>query len=314
VSEAVVTAILSSAVLLSVPVIWAALGEAISEQAGTLNIGIEGVMLFGAFTAAIGIRTTGSLLVGLALALPTGLVLGALLSYLYVYRATDQILTGIMLNILALGLTTVIYDSAFTGIGGETTFGNLAIPGLSRIPVVGPAFFDQNVLVYAAGAFSLVVFFLLRRTWFGLNLRVIGERPGVGERAGLDVRLLRTCALLVSCCFVAVGGASLVLMITGDFGINMTAGQGYVALAVVIFARWNPIVILGAAFVFGLANAVQLQAQSLSFGGALPHDIWSLLPYVVVVVAVALGGRGVRYPAACGVPYRPRTSARPHTA
>jgi simple sugar transport system permease protein len=305
VSEEQHVAILASAVLVTVPIIWAAFGEAITEVGGVLNIGIEGVMLAGALAAAAGIQITGSLWFGLAFALPVGLCSGLLVGWLYVYRGIDQILGGIMINIFALGLTSVLYEKYFTGLGDARTFEEIQIPLLHRIPVVGPSFFDQNWMVYATGVVAVATFLLLRRTWFGLHLKAAGERPHTVESAGVDVRLLRLTAVSAGCVLVAIGGASIVLMQTGGFGVNITSGRGYIALAVVILARWNPLWIVAAGLLFGVCDAIQLQAQSLDFGSALPQEIWSMLPYVVTIVAVVVGGKGARYPASCGVPYRP---------
>ena len=308
-NEAQLVAILSSAVLVTVPIMWAAFGEAITEVGGVLNIGIEGVMLFGALGAAAGVRLTGSLLVGLAFAIPVGLIAGLLVSYLFVFRGIDQILGGIMINIFALGMTSVLYQKYLTGLGDAKTFTELAIPLLRKIPVIGPSFFNQNWLVYATGVTAVATFILLRRTWFGLHLKAAGERPHTVESAGIDVQRLRLVAVSLGCVLVSIGGASIVLMQTGGFAVNITSGKGFIALAVVILARWNPLAIVAAAMLFGVSDAIQLQAQSLEFGKVLPHDIWSLLPYVVAIIAVVLGGKGARYPAACGVPFRPGRAA-----
>ena len=303
-NEAIATAILSSGMLLAVPILWAALGEAVTEQAGVINVGIEAVMLVGAFAAGIGVRWTEDLTLSLLLAIVAGMLAGLLLSLLYVRRGTDQIVTGILLSTLALGLTTVLDDRYLKGISTAAgVFSSLAIPGLSEVPVIGPAFFDQNALVYAAVLVAPVIFYVLRGTWFGLYVRAVGERPSAGELAGLDVELLRTAALVLGSALVAIGGATIVLTQSGDFTVGITGGQGFIALAVVILARWNPLLIIGGAALFGISTAFQFQAQALGWTDTVPEEFWSILPYVVTIGAV-LVGRSARYPASVGIPYR----------
>jgi ABC-type uncharacterized transport system permease subunit len=301
-STAILVTILASGITLMVPILWAALGEAIGEQAGVLNIGIEGVMLVGAFGAAAGLHFTNSLLVGFLATLPVGILVGLVLAYLYVGRGADQIVTGILFNLLALGVTTTFYERYLTGAGVVKTVPALAIPGLSAIPVLGPVLFRQNVFAYAALLMAPVISYLLRRTWFGLYVRTLGERPLVGEAAGLNVTRLRWVAVVMACLLASIGGGALVLTQTGNFTVDMTQGQGFIALAVVILCRWNPIAIIGGAALFGIANAVQFQFQAVSSLHQIPKDVWLVLPYVLTIVAVA-SAKSSRYPAACGIPY-----------
>jgi simple sugar transport system permease protein len=291
-----------------IPVLWASLGETIGEEAGVLNIGVEGVMLSGAFAAALGLQLSHDLAVSALMAVPAGLLVGCILAYLYVSRGTDQIVTGLLFNLLALGTTSVLYEKYLTGAGQILTFSPVPIPGLSQIPTIGPAFFNQTILSYAAFLAAGVVFYLLRHTWFGLYLRIVGERPDAGEAAGLDVRALRWGAVVVGCTLAAFGGASLVLVQTGGFVANITSGQGFIALAVVILCRWNPLWIIAGASLFGLADALQFQLQTVSSLSGVPHDLWLAVPYVVTIVAVS-SAKGSRYPGAVGVPYQGREAA-----
>ena len=303
-----ITTVLTSAVTLMIPVLWASLGETIGEEAGVLNIGVEGVMLSGAFAAALGLHFTQDLAVSALMAIPAGLLVGCILSYLYVSRGTDQIVTGLLFNLLALGTTSALYEKYLTGAGQILTFNQVEIPVVSRIPIIGSAFFNQTIPSYAAFLTAGVVFYLLRYTWFGLYLRIVGERPDAGEAAGLDVRALRWGAVVVGCTLAAFGGASLVLIQTGGFVANITSGQGFIALAVVILCRWNPLWIIAGAGLFGLADALQFQLQSVSSLSGVPHDLWLAVPYIVTIVAVS-SAKGSRYPAAVGVPYRGREAA-----
>jgi general nucleoside transport system permease protein len=292
-------------VTLLAPILWAALGEIIVEQSGVINIGIEGVMLISAMASAIGYRYTGNLYVGLPTAIGAGLVCGVVLAALYVRIGTDQIVTGILFNVLALGLTTAIYIK-YLGTGNEVpaTIPNLKIPGLGDIPWLGKILFTQNFLVYAGFLAVPVVFYVLHQTWFGLYARAAAENPRVVEAAGLDVRRLRYPAVIFGCTLTAVAGATLVLSSSGQFVTNLTAGRGYIALAVVVLARWNPFAAIAASLLFGIAQALQFQVQNLGPLAHVPSDFVLMFPYAVTIVAVIFA-RASRYPAACGIPWVP---------
>ena len=302
-----IVSVLGSAITLMIPVLWASLGETIGEEAGVLNIGVEGVMLSGAFSAALGLQLTHNLTISALMAIPAGLVTGCILGYLYINRGTDQIVTGILFNLLAIGATSALYEKYLTGAGQILMFNPVRIPLLADIPIFGPAVFNQAIPTYAAFVMAPIVFYLLRGTWFGLYLRIVGERPDAGEAAGLDVATLRWIAFVLGCTLAAVGGASLVLTQTGGFIADITSGQGFIALAVVILCRWNPLWIVAGAGLFGLADAIQFQLQTVSSLSGVPHDLWLALPYIVTIVAVS-SAKGSRYPSAVGVPYQRRAA------
>ncbi len=309
-TSGVIQAIITSSVLLLVPVMWAAAGEAVGEMAGVLNIGIEGVMLLGAFIAATVVHFGGTLWEGWLLAAPGGMLIGALLWFLYVYRQCNQIVTGILFNLVALGVTTALYERYLTGAGLVTTIRSIRIPGLASIPWLGPAVFDQSPLFYLGVGACAVLYYLLWHTWFGLALRATGERPDVATAAGLSVFRLRLLAVVIACVFAALGGAALTLISTGNFGVDVTSGQGFIALAIVILGRWNPLLIVLGAWLFGLADALQFQLTTVSSLAGVPHDAWLAAPYVITI-AVVVWARGARYPAATGVPFAPPTQRRP---
>jgi simple sugar transport system permease protein len=303
VSNGVLTTLFALGVALGAPLLWAALGELIIEQSGVLNIGIEGVMLIGAFGCAYVYLKSGSMLAGIGTAVGCGLACGLVLALLYVRLGADQIVTGILFSVIALAGTTVLADRL---IGTEVTEGTskLDIPGLSEIPFLGEVLFSQDLLVYAAIVAVPLVSYLMSGTWFGLYTRAIGSRPRAGETAGIGVRALRTYALLIGCALTALGGASLVVATSGGFSPNMTAGRGFIALAVVVLARWKPLWAAATALLFGVAQGVQFVAEDLGFVSSVPSDVLLMLPYLLTVVAVVFAA-GSRYPAACGVPYRP---------
>ncbi|HEV7844942.1 MAG TPA: ABC transporter permease [Thermoleophilaceae bacterium] len=302
-SGGVFTTLFALGVALAAPLLWAALGELIIEQSGVLNIGIEGVMLIGAFGCAYAYVRSGSMVAGIATAMGCGAACGLVLALLYVRLGADQIVTGILFSVIALAGTTVLADRLLGTDVAEKT-GQLDIPGLSEIPFFGTVLFSQDPLVYAAIVAVPLVSYLMSGTWFGLYVRAIGARPRAGETAGIGVRALRTWALVIGCVLTAIGGASLVVATSGGFSPNLTAGRGFIALAVVVLARWKPLWAAAAALLFGVAQALQFVADELGFLAHVPSDVLLMLPYLLTVVAVVFAA-GSRYPAACGVPYRP---------
>jgi simple sugar transport system permease protein len=295
-------AIFAVGVSLMAPILWATLGELLMEKSGVLNVGIEGVMLLSAFAAAAGYKETGHLEMGIVFAVATGAVCGVLLAILYVRLGTDQVVTGIMFNVFAFGLTAALYEQ-YLGTNVATTLPDVAIPVLSSIPALGDIFFKQNLLIYAAFLSGPVLYYLLNKTWYGLHLQAAGEAPKAVESAGLDVWRVRYPAVILGCILVGLGGATLVASTSGGFVLNITAGRGFIALAVVVLIQWKPLLALAGALLFGVAQSLQFQAQSLGPLGDIPSDFILMLPYVVTLVAVILV-RGSRYPAACGVPFK----------
>lgn len=301
-----VTNVFALGVALMVPMLWAAYGETIIEKAGVLNIGIEGVMLIGAFAAAVGVRYGDSLYVGLLFAIGAGVVCGLVLALLYVRLGTDQIVTGILFNVFAFGLTTTL-AAKYIQATQVTSFPRYEIPGFGDIPHLGRIFFNHDLLVYVAFAAAPVVFYLLHRTWYGLYARAASEHPRATESAGLNVWRLRYVAVVLGCVLTAIGGVVL-FSNSGGFVSGLTNGRGFIALAIVVLARWNPYWILGASLLFGVSQALQFQADSLGPLRHVPPELMVAVPYFVTILAVVFA-RASRYPAAVGVPYRPTAKA-----
>jgi len=300
--------VIATGVALMAPILWAALGELITELSGTLNIGIEGVMIFAAFTTALVYQQTGNAGLAVTAAVASGVATGAALSVLYIRIGTDQIVTGIVFTAIALGIATVLAESLLGG-ARTASLPAVRIPLLSNIPVVGSVLFAHNLLVYSAILAVPCVAYLVRRTWFGLHLRAAGQYPLVVETAGLNVRALRSVALVLGCVMVAMGGATLILSTASTFQPGSTGGRGFIALAVVVLARWNPFAAILGALVFGLAQAFQFQAGQLPLVSSIPYDFVLMTPYLAAV-AVVVVVQGSRYPAAVGVPYRSPGAAR----
>jgi ABC-type uncharacterized transport system permease subunit len=296
------TTVFTLGVALMVPMLWAAYGELIVEQSGVLNVGIEGVMLIGAFAAAVGVNYGGSIYLGLLIAIGAGMLSGLVLALFYVRLGTDQIVTGILFNVFAFGLTTTLAQR-YVNAGVVTALPRWKIPLLGDIPYLGDIVFNQDLLVYAALLAAPVIFYLVHRTWFGLYARAASEHPRAAESAGLNVWDLRYVAVVLGCALVAVGGVSL-FSNSGGFVSGLTNGRGFIALAVVVLARWNPFGVVAASLLFGVTQALQFQSQNLGPLKHVPPEIMIALPYIVVILAVVFA-RGSRYPSAVGVPYRP---------
>jgi ABC-type uncharacterized transport system permease subunit len=305
-NQPLIISIVSVGIGLATPILWAALGELIVEQSGVINVGVEGVMLISALVTAIAYSKTGNGVAGLAAGAGSGLVCGVVLAYWYVIRGMDQIVAGIIFNILALGLTTAVYSHlTYLAESLIKTFSAVRVPGVARIPYLGPMVFDQNPVIYAAFLTAPIVYVLMQKTWIGLYLRAAGERPRAVTSAGLDVVGLRFPAVVIGSGFAGVGGATIIVATSGGFITNITAGQGFIALALVVVARWNPFLVAAASVLFGTAQGLQYEAQGVAALQGVPQEVWLMGPYLLTVLAIVVV-RGSRYPAACGIPYSGR--------
>lgn len=297
-------AFLVSTVAMATPILLAALGELIVERAGVLNIGIEGAMLAGAFAGMAAAYFSGNPWTGLIAAAAAGIGANALLAALVVNLAVNQVVAGTALDILALGLTGVFYRWIFGVTGRALTVRGiqpLALGPLARIPLIGPAIFAQNALVYLAFALAPAVAFAIRRTRWGLRLRAAGEHPQAADALGVGVYRMRWQALIIAGALTGLGGAYLTLAYTNTFVEGITAGRGFVALAVVIVGRWNAYGIAASSLLFGAAMALQFGLQAS--GAAIPYQLFLALPYALTVAALALMGGQPDAPSALGEPY-----------
>lgn len=297
-------AFLTSAVAMATPILLAALGELLVETSGMLNIGIEGSMLTGAFFGLAAAYFSGSLALGLLAAVGAAAALNALLALLVINLAVNQVVAGTALDILALGVTGVFYRRFF-GITGAaitvTPIGPIALGPLAKIPLVGPALFDQSPLVYLAMALVPVIGFAVSHTRYGLWLRAAGERPEVAEALGLNVYRLRWTALMLAGALTGLGGGYLTMAYANTFVEGISAGRGFVALAVVIVGRWNAYGIAAAALLFGGAMALQFGLQAA--GAGLPYQLFLALPYALTLLVLALLGGQAQAPSALGSAY-----------
>ena len=295
--------ILQSTIRGATPLVFAALGGLFSERAGVVNIGLEGLMLISAFAGVVGASLSGSALVGLFTAMGAGLLFALIHALMCVTFEADQIISGTAINLLALGGTGFLMVVIF-GSGGTSPrvdgFASVAIPLLSDIPIIGKALFDQSLLVYLMYVLIPVVYFVVFRTPFGLRLRATGEVPEAVDTAGVSVTRMRYYGVGLSGILAGLGGVYLSMGLLSAFTEGMTNGRGFIALAALIFGRWNPIGVLALPLLFGFAQAVTF-GVSLE---AVPIEFVEMLPYVLTIVALAgFGGRAIA-PAAIGKPYR----------
>lgn len=284
------TAWLVAVVLAATPLVLAAMGELVSERAGVLNVGLEGMMVLGAFFGFFGATHSGSWVVGALVGTAAGLVVGAIAAGFSVWARADQIVVGIGINVLGLALSAYVFSESF-GAGDRAGFDRpprVAIPLLSDLPVVGRVLFEQQVFVYLAALSVAAVWFVLYRTGWGLSLRAVGENPSAADSAGLVVWRVRFAGNLVAGALAALGGAFLSIAQVGTFTQGMSAGRGFLALAAVIFGRWRPLGVLGACIVFGAADALQFRLQAR---GDVPVEVWVAGAVALAALLVVLARR-----------------------
>ena len=298
--------LLGGAVALAVPLVFGALGGVLGERAGVVNIAIEGQLLLGAFAAAIAASTTGSPWAGLFAAAVAGALVALVLGLFAITYLVDQVIVGVVLNVLVLGLTNFLFRQVLTPnadtLNSPDRFQRMPIPLLGDIPLIGPIFFRQTPLVYLLYVVVALVAFGLYRTRWGLRVRAVGEHPLAADTVGIKVNLTRYRTILLAGAIAGMGGAYYSLVSVSQFNREMTGGAGYIALAAVIFGKWDPIRATLAALLFGFAT--NLQGVLSAIGSPVPSQFMLMLPYLVTIFAVAgLVGRS-RPPAADGIPYQ----------
>jgi ABC-type uncharacterized transport system permease subunit len=291
---------LAAAVRVATPLMLAATGETVTERSGVINLGLEGTMLAGALAATMGATAWGPWS-GVLCAVVAGMLLAAVFALIAVGARADQIITGTAVTLAAIGLTGTIYRQAYGAEGAGLTIPTLApipIPGLSSIPLVGPALFDQPAPTYLAFAALPLVWWVLFRTRLGLALRATGEAAEMARAAGVRTNLIRAGSTIVGGGFAGLAGATLVLAQVGTFAERMTAGRGYIAVAIVVMGRWHPTGVALGALLFGVATALQYLFQTL--GLAAPYQLFLMLPYLLTLLALAGAVGRVRAPGDLG--------------
>jgi simple sugar transport system permease protein len=296
----VIAPFLAATIRTATPLALAALGEVLVERAGLINIGLEGAILAGAFGALVG-ATAGGVGAGYAAAVGGGMLVAALFAVCVVALRADQIITGTALTLLSTGATGTLYRSLYGSAGVALTLPTsapLPIPGLSSLPLIGTAIFAQPPATYLAYLIAPAIAWWLGRTHAGLALRAVGERPEAAEAAGIAVDRVRVFAVLVGGALGGIAGGTLVLAQAGTFAEGMSAGRGFIAIAIVVLGRWRPLGVALAALVFGAASALQFAFQAM--GWHVPYQVFLVAPYLLTLAALAGAVGRARAPAALG--------------
>lgn len=306
-SVAFYVAVAAGMIRCATPVLLAAVGECITERAGVLNLGLEGIMLAGALTGVAVSYCTHNIILAIAAAVAVGALIGLLHGFICIRLGANQVAAGIALTILLTGVTG-LFGVEFVG-KTITSVSTWKIPFLSSLPIAGPVFFEQDPIVYLCFLIVPAAYLLLNKTSFGLALKATGEEPRAACAAGIDVARTRYLATMIGASLAALGGAYLSLVYAQGWIENITSGRGWIALGLVMFATWNPYKALVGAYIFGLAVSLQLRLQAA--GTDVSPYLLGMLPYLLVIVAMAISSRSRKkiqsHPTALGVPYAEQT-------
>ncbi len=295
--------IIAASLRSATPIILAALGETFAERSGVRNLGVEGMMIMGAFISFFAVYLTGNHWLGLL----AGLVIGALLALLFAYMSitlkVDQIISGLVITIFGLALSWFLYLS-FLGQKVTTVevWGPTSIPLLNQIPIIGPSLFNQNILTYFAIILAFILTIFLFRTTSGLAIRAVGENPLAADTTGIKVERTRYLCTIFGGIMAGIAGACLATVNFNSFISNMTAGRGWIAIVMVIFGRWRPSWVFGGGLLFGFLESLQLRLQALYF--PLPRHVILMTPYLFTLVVLVLVSKKARGPAALAIPYK----------
>ncbi len=298
----VIVATLASGIRLATPFLLAALGETIGQRSGVLNLGVEGVMLIGAFAAYYTALRTDSLVLAVVVAIGVGAAMGLVYALVTVVMHAEQGISGIGIFLFGLGFTDLLFQKQVGTPVPISGLPKVEIPLLSDIPRVGEVFFEHNLLVYLAFALVPAVSFLVNRTTFGLNVRAVGETPEAADTLGVSVNLNRTATIVIGNTFAGVAGAALALEV-GIFQQNLTAGQGFIAIALVYFGAWRPVGVMSGALLFGIVSATVLQWKTLGIVSGAASSLTAMAPAVLTIVVLVLVSRRIDAPAALTRPF-----------
>jgi len=295
-SMTVLVGILASGIRLATPYLYAAIGETFGQRSGVLNLGVDGQMLMGAFTAFYVAIKTGNLWLGILSAMVVGALMGLAMAFVTVNLHAEQGISGIGFYLFGLGLSDLLFQKLLGTVETVKGFPKIHIPFLSDIPVVGEIFFRQNVLVYIAFALVPVAWFILNKTTLGLKIRAVGENPEAADSLGVSVARIRYFTIILGGTLSGVAGASMSIALVNVFQQNMTSGLGFIAVALVYFGAWRPWGVLAGALLFSLVNSLQLWIQVL--GIPIPSDIAVMMPYILTILVLVATVSRVRAPSA----------------
>jgi len=299
------TGMISSSFVRATPIALAALCGVVSERAGVINIGIEGIMLLSAQVAVVTATVTQNLWIGLLMAILAGALIAALHAFLVIRFKVDQIVSGVAINIVGAGTTSFIgsrfLERATDTLNNSGTFPIIKIPLLSKIPVLGPTLFENNIIVYLMVFLVIALHLMLFKTPWGLRTRAVGEHPKAADTLGVNVHLVRYVNVIIGGMIAGIGGAYFTIGSVGRFDEIMTAGKGFIGLAAMIFGKWNPIGAFASSLIFGFADSLQVKLQILRV--PIPSEFLLMAPYIVtMIILTGVVGRAIP-PAADGQPY-----------
>lgn len=303
-TSAFLVSVLAATVRLATPILFTSLGAVYGQRAGILNLGLEGTMTIGAAIAFIATYFTNSLFIGVLAGITTGVLFSLVMAWLSVTMKANQVIAGTAMTILGIGLAAFIYRSVF-GLKSLppqiTSFVERPIPVLSNIPFLGPILFCHNVLIYVVFVLVAITWVVHEKTIFGLNIKAVGEHPRAADSKGINVSKVRYVALMIEGAYAGLGGAFMSIAYMNSFLDNMIAGRGFIAISVVVFARWNPTRAMLGAMIFGFASALQMRLQAM--GANIPNQFLLMLPYVLTIIALIGVSKKAEFPSAYTLPY-----------
>lgn len=303
IQEIFAASVFAAAVRLATPYLFASLGEMLGQRSGVLNLGVEGIMLMGAFFSYYAVLLTGSLALGVAAALLIGLILGLVTAFISVTLKAEQGISGIGMYLFGLGLSDLLFNKLVGTPQTVSGFPRLYFPVLSDIQFlgIGQIFFQHNLLVYVAFALVPIMSYVLNRTPFGLAVRAVGQTPEAADAMGVSVTRVRYITVTVGGVMSAMAGASLSIALLDVFQQNLTSGLGFIAVALVYFGRWRPYGVLAGALLFSFVNALQLQVSALNFN--IPSEFAVMAPYVITIIALVFASKQTEKPTALTRPF-----------
>ena len=296
----VLIGILYSGIRLATPYLYAAIGETFAQVSGVLNLGVDGIMLMGAYSGFFVGMTTGNLWLGLLAAMLVGGLMGLLMAFISITMKAEQGISGIGLQLFGLGLSSLLFKKTMGSALSITGFQPIKIPLLGDVPYLGEVFFNHNLLVYCAFLLVPLAAFVLNKTTFGLKVRAAGQNPQAADTLGVNVTQIRYITVILGGVLAGIAGASLSISLINLFQENMTNGMGFIAVALVYFGGWRPSGVLLGALLFSFVNAFQLWVQVK--GIAIPYDVAVMLPYILTILALVFSRR-MQQPAALSKAY-----------
>ncbi len=300
-SLGVVAGILTSMIRLATPFLYAAIGETISQTSGVVNLGVDGIMLLSAYGAFYVALNTGNLWLALLVAVVIGLLMGLLMAFISVTLKAEQGISGIGLYMLGLGLSSLLFKVTIGTVKTIDGFQPVRIPLLADIPVIGPILFQNSIPVYGAFLLVPIAWWVLEKTTLGLKIKSVGQNPAAADSVGINVDAIRYLSVCTGSALAGLAGASLSIAIVNLFQDNLTAGQGFIAVALVYFGGWSPWGVMAGSLLFSVVNSLQLWMQVL--GVKIPSDVAVMLPYLFTIAALMVTVNRVRQPAALNKPF-----------